>query len=216
MKLSGRSRAILTALLTAAFAIIASSLPPKGGFAADVAVATWLMSRVSEQGAVAATWVSWLGDTALSGLLAAAVVFLLVRRRPAAAITVVIATIGGMLIADGLKPIFHRPRPEYALEIMAGRSFSFPSGHSMASIVGYGIVAYFRLELEAHSWRRRLILVPSCVIILAVGFSRLYLGVHYLTDVIGGFLAGAVWVLLCTEVYRYATRAIRARGAARR
>ena len=214
MRLSGRSRAILAALLVAAFAGIASVIPPRGGLPPDVAIANWLMSRVTDQGAIAATWVSWLGDTALTGLLAAAVVILLVRRRPAAAVTVIVATIGGMYIADWLKPVFHRPRPDYALEIMAGRSFSFPSGHSMASIVGYGIVAYFRLELEEHSWRRRLILVPSCIIIVAVGFSRLYLGVHYFTDVIGGFLAGAVWVLLCTEVYRRVRQVSRARRAA--
>ncbi len=202
MTLDGRARLAIAAALLAAFAAIAHALPATGGMRADVTVANWMLAHVTERGAVVATWVSWLGDTALSGLLATAVVLLFLHRYPASAVTVALTTIGGMLLVTWLKPIFHRPRPDYAVELLAGSSWSFPSGHSMASIVGYGIVAYFRIGLERRRWRRRVIFATVCLMILLVGYSRLYLGVHYFSDVIGGFVAGALWLLACIEVHR--------------
>lgn len=81
----------------------------------------------------------------------------------------------------------------------------------MSSFVGFGIVAYFRFKHEPDARRRALIVLATCLVIAAVGVSRLYLGVHYLSDVIGGFLAGAVWLLACIEGYRfaYSRRAVR-------
>jgi membrane-associated phospholipid phosphatase len=201
--LRGRRRLILVALLLGAFAAIALALPDKGGMALDIVVANWLRDHSTDAGDTIFTWVSWLGDTALSGLLCAAVVILVHRRRWNAAATVALATLGGMLLDIALKRIFHRGRPEYAIEFITGLTWSFPSGHAMASLVGFGIVAYFRRERERSARRRLWILVTTCLVVAAVGFSRLYLGVHYLSDVVGGFLAGAVWLLACLEVYHY-------------
>ena len=118
-----------------------------------------------------------------------------------------------MLINPAIKPFFHRPRPDYAIEALAGQTFSFPSGHAMAAIIGFGIVAFFRRGVEPKPARRHFIVAITCVIVLAVGFSRLYLGVHYFTDVLGGFLVGAVWLLLCIEGHSVASAvASRPRG----
>jgi undecaprenyl-diphosphatase len=207
--LHGRARATLFVSMAGAFAIIASSLPERGGTDADFLVSEWVDGRYTDTGSIIATWISWLGDTAMSGLLAAAVVMLLYRRRPGAAATVVVATLGAMLLDTVLKPIFHRERPETAIEILAGPTYSFPSGHAMASIVGYGVLAWFRLDYEQRPWKRRVILIVSGLMIAAVGCSRLYLGVHYLSDVAGGFLAGALWLMVCMEVYHRVTRRVR-------
>lgn len=69
----------------------------------------------------------------------------------------------------------------------------------MASIIGFGIVAYFRRGVEPNPARQHLIVAIASLIVIAVGFSRLYIGVHYFTDVLGGFLIGGVWLLLCIE-----------------
>jgi undecaprenyl-diphosphatase len=147
-----------------------------------------------------------MGDTALAGMLLVAVVILAHRRRWAAAVTVVIASLGGMMIDASLKSVFHRARPDYAVELITGPTWSFPSGHAMASIVGFGVLAYFRRELEKNPHRRVIISMTALLLIIAVGFSRLYLGVHYLTDVTGGFLVGGIWLIVCLEGYRLATR----------
>ena len=201
----GRRRSILVALLLGAFAAIAVALPAKGGMALDVAAANWLEALHTDFAEIGFTWISWLGDTALAGLLLAAVVILLYRGRRIAAATVTLASIGAPLIDIALKPIFHRGRPDYAIELITGPTWSFPSGHAMSSLVGFGIVAYFRLEHERDPRRRLLILVSTCLVVGAVGFSRLYLGVHYLSDVAGGWLAGAVWLVACIEGYHFAS-----------
>jgi undecaprenyl-diphosphatase len=201
-----KTRLVLIALLIGAFGALARAIPDSGGIAFDVAVANWLAAGATDTGVIVFTWISWLGDTALAGLLVAAVLLLLYRRRWAAAITVVIASVGAPLIDIALKPIFHRGRPDYAVELITGPTWSFPSGHAMSSLVGFGIVAYFRYNYESSAHRRRVIAWAACFIIAAVGLSRLYLGVHYLSDVLGGFLAGGIWLLACIQAYHFAVR----------
>lgn len=206
MRLHGFGRVILAALLLSAFAAIAVALPARGGTGLDVVVSEWLQARATDGGGIIFTWISWLGDTALTGLLLAAVLILVYRRRWTAAAAVVITSIAAPFIDVALKQVFQRGRPDHAIEFITGTTWSFPSGHAMSSLVGYGVVAYFRLERERDPHRRSLIIVATCLIVTAVGFSRLYLGVHYLSDVAGGWLAGAVWLLVCIEGYHLATR----------
>ena len=199
-------RGRLAVVLLSCFAAIAIALPARGGTAIDVLASEWLQSRASDRGTIVFTWISWLGDTALPGLLLAAVGILLYRRRWTAATTVVVASVGAPLLDAVLKRVFQRGRPEDAIEFITGMTWSFPSGHAMSSLVGYSVVAYFRLEREEDPHRRRVIVLSTCLVILAVGFSRLYLGVHFLSDIAGGWLAGAVWLLACLEVYRLRAR----------
>jgi undecaprenyl-diphosphatase len=200
-------RVLVAAILASLFAAIALALPDRGGTALDVLASDWLQTRATDAGSIVFTWISWLGDTALPGLLLAAVIILVYRRRKTAAATVVIASVGAPLLDAVLKRIFQRGRPEEAIEFITGMTWSFPSGHAMSSLVGYSVVAYFRLEREEDPHRRRVIVLSTGLIILAVGFSRLYLGVHFLSDIAGGWLAGAVWLLACLEVYRFTLRA---------
>jgi undecaprenyl-diphosphatase len=139
------------ALLVVAFERLVHVLPVKGGTRIDDAVAHALLSIQDDAGIMVFTWISWMGDTALAGMLLVAVVILAHRRRWAAAVTAVIASLGGMMIDASLKSVFHRARPDYAVELITGPTWSFPSGHAMASIVGFGVLAYFRRELEDSS-----------------------------------------------------------------
>jgi membrane-associated phospholipid phosphatase len=108
------------------------------------------------------------------------------------------ALLGSGLLDGALKFAIRRPRPELAANFLSKLSWSFPSGHSMASLVTYGMLAY--LVVLALKGRQRLQItaaLSAIVLILAIGFSRLYLGVHYFSDVIGGFPAGALWLSAC-------------------
>ncbi len=96
-----------------------------------------------------------------------------------------------------LKILFGRARPALWDRIIDVGLHSFPSGHAMVSIAIYGFIAYI-LAKEFPQWRER-IFALTVVLILAIGFSRLYLGVHWPTDVVAGYAAGLVWLAICIQ-----------------
>ena len=135
---------------------------------------------------------------------------LTLRRDWFRAIALTLAVMGGTALNDLLKALFHRGRPEAATEFIKYESWSFPSGHSMNSLIGFGFVAYLFLERTTDRRARIAIIAATVILVGLVGFSRLYLGVHYLSDVIAGYLAGAIWLLVCITGYRFAKeRAVR-------
>jgi len=93
-----------------------------------------------------------------------------------------------------LKVLVHRPRPDLLL-LGRARGFSFPSGHVMASIGFYGMLPLLAWEAAASSRFRVAVALTGAAVVLAVGFSRIYLGVHWFTDVVGGYLVGTVVVV---------------------
>lgn len=125
-----------------------------------------------------------------------------------------VALLGGRVLNHALKSWFARARPEpvdWEVELF-GRSldfpssFSFPSGHATTAMVVFGTVAYLVARLEPTPAQRRWTLAGAAAIILLIGWSRLYMGVHYLSDVIAGYLSGLLWatlVALGIEVVRY-------------
>ncbi|CAI6085567.1 phosphatase PAP2 family protein [Cohnella sp. JJ-181] len=100
-----------------------------------------------------------------------------------------------------LKLAFHRARPNLH-RLIEETGFSFPSGHSMGAFSLYGILTYL-LWKHIPAWRGRLILLwASGALILSIGISRIYLGVHYPSDVLGGYLASGFWIALSIWIYR--------------
>lgn len=97
-----------------------------------------------------------------------------------------------------LKEVVGRARPTGLIPLLTETSFSFPSGHATASAALYGFIAFILCKLYPHS--KRLVLVGTTLIILCIGFSRLYLGVHFPTDVIAGYLVGALWLWIGIQV----------------
>lgn len=145
----------------------------------------------------------FLGITALDSAEATVPIGLIVtgllawRRRWLYASGWLVALVGIVALNLLLKQIFERPRPIFVDPIIVETSYSFPSGHAMDSLVAYGMLAYFAL-LFIKPWRARMgILFGAALLVILIGFSRLYLGVHYFSDVIAGFAAGGVWLSAC-------------------
>ena len=108
-----------------------------------------------------------------------------------------IAVAGSGLFTYLGKLVFHRPRPEMA--VYAEHSFSFPSGHATVAVAFYGFVGYLLVRFS-QSWNRKVnIFFTTLFIIIAVGFSRIYLGEHYLSDVWSGYLVGTMWLILAVS-----------------
>ncbi|NOV03903.1 phosphatase PAP2 family protein [Paenibacillus planticolens] len=109
--------------------------------------------------------------------------------------------IGSALLNETLKLIFHRARPMIH-RIVDANGFSFPSGHSMAAFSLYGVVAFLLWRHIATPLGRGILILVSIAMILTIGISRIYLGVHYPSDVIGGFLASGSWLAISIWFYQ--------------
>jgi len=114
------------------------------------------------------------------------------------------ANIGGVIIEYVLKTTVHRSRPQYAAAYLHGHSYSFPSGHTMASTICYLLLAFLIwIHPRVSPVARRFAWAACGSIVLVVGFSRLYLGVHYPSDVLGGLAAGLAWLAVCGATRRF-------------
>lgn len=113
------------------------------------------------------------------------------------------SNIGGGILQRVLKTTVHRDRPQYAAAYLHGQSYSFPSGHTMSATICWSLmVVCAGLSLGWHGRRRLRLYFVSTTIIVLIGFSRLYLGVHYPSDVVGGLIIGTAWVVLCATAIR--------------
>ena len=109
----------------------------------------------------------------------------------------VLVVAGGMLLNVLLKNLFGRARPGWADPLMALTDAGFPSGHTMMATIIYGFIAIF-LILRIASWRWRFLIAALTVaLVFLVALSRMYLGAHYLSDVLAAMAAGIVWLALC-------------------
>jgi membrane-associated phospholipid phosphatase len=126
-------------------------------------------------------------------MLTGVVIWLLWRRLPRLALFVAITGIGSSLLNVSVKSAVHRLRPVLTDPVAHAQGLSFPSGHAQAAIVGYAVLLLVFLPVLHGVWRKAAV-VFAVVMVLAIGFSRIALGVHYLSDVVGGFLLGAAWV----------------------
>ena len=158
-----------------------------------------LQSRMHPSGYMIAQAVSAVASAPFMIALALAIGSMLALRRQWLLLKGwLIALVGGELLNLVLKGLFQRPRPLHS-EILSSQSWSFPSGHAMASLVAYGMLVYLLTVLVPGLGRRRLAIVAGCaaLLILAIGWSRIYLGVHHFSDVIGGYAAGTLWLSAC-------------------
>lgn len=110
--------------------------------------------------------------------------------------------IGGQVVNNLLKLVFDRPRPDIVDVATSVQTSSFPSGHAMAAILAYGTVAYLASRLEPTPALRRTTWAIAALLVIGIGASRMYLGVHYPSDVIGGFVAGLAWLAFVVAVMR--------------
>lgn len=159
-------------------------------------------------------WLQEMGRdaTALGGigfilLLTLVVVgFLLMSNRRATAVFMLLAVGGGFLITHLLKELISRPRPDIVPHLSHVSTHSFPSGHTMISAVVYLALGAITATVVGRRRLKWYVLSIAFLLTLIVGVSRVYLGVHYPTDVLAGWIAGLAWALLCWVVARLLQR----------
>jgi undecaprenyl-diphosphatase len=160
----------------------------------DLAVSHFLHVHTEPPFTVAMRVISLAGSTFLLVAGPALAIYLAWRRRWGNLILLTLAVGGGELVNMLLKWLFARPRPMWPHPLVILTSYSFPSGHAMQSVMFYGLLGYLVIPRIA-SWRTRVwTVVAGVVLVVLIGFSRLYLGVHYLSDVLAGYAAGVVWL----------------------
>jgi undecaprenyl-diphosphatase len=181
----------------------------------DRVVETWFHAHATQAGLAFFNIITQLGSPVVDVLIGVVGLYLLVRREFPLLVSWLGANLGGKAIQYVIKSSVHRTRPQYAAEFLNGASYSFPSGHTMGATVCYLMLAYLIASRPGAASRDRWIanLVAS-LIIASVGFSRLYLGVHYPTDVAGGFTAGMAWLTACGATRHVVTRGRTYRAAA--
>ena len=140
------------------------------------------------------------GVTVLTLLVLACAVFLLLEKRRVAAWLVLFASIGATVLGTVLKALVDRPRPDVVEHLVSVTSASFPSGHALGSMVAFGMAAYLVVLGLPSATPRRFGIALCALLIALIGFSRIYLGVHYFTDVLGGFALGAAWLLFAVAL----------------
>jgi len=156
-----------------------------------------------------------LGSMAVLGLFSGVVMaFLLFTRKFHACLLVAVALGGGLLLNAALKNFFSRPRPEYVTQLHYVDSHSFPSGHSLLAAVVYLTLGALVARLVSTRRQKIYVLGVAGLFTVLVGVSRVYLGVHYPTDVLAGWTVGLLWSILCWLVARQLQRRGKVEGPA--
>lgn len=196
--------ALATIALTWIFLTIADEIPEQSYLVSlDKFVGGWIEAHGTEWGERIFYVVSYLGAPVLAAVVTGVLLLFAWRREWHRAIAVAVATGGGLVLSNVLKLVFHRGRPDTATEFITRHTWSFPSGHAMNSMITYGFLTVLLLDHVAGRRRRRTVIMGAAVLIGAIGFSRVYLGVHYMSDVAGGWLAGGAWLIVCATAYRF-------------
>jgi len=127
--------------------------------------------------------------------------FLFIKRHRWYSITIPVVSLGGVLLMFILKNLFGRPRPgDPLLRTVSG--LSFPSGHALVSVAFYGLLIYLVWQNVSHKILRWILVFLLILLILIIGVSRIYLRVHYASDVLAGFAMGLLWLILSISVVR--------------
>ena len=142
-------------------------------------------------------FITWFGSTA--GIITVGLISIFTIKDKKINISFVVCLILGVIINNVIKLIFARSRPDVN-PLMVESTYSFPSGHSMMSMILYGYLIYLiynNFKSKKYKW---LLICILSILILCIGFSRIYLGVHYVSDVIGGFVLGIAYLILYIDI----------------
>jgi undecaprenyl-diphosphatase len=159
----------------------------------------WLTAAMLDMTALGGVSVLTLLTVVIAG-------YLLAARKAATAAFVIAAVAGGALVSVILKDVFVRPRPDLVGHLVAVDTTSFPSGHAMNSAVVFLTLGTLLARTRKESEVRIYLIAVSLLLTLAVGISRVYLGVHWPSDVLAGWCVGAAWAVLCSIAARMLQR----------
>jgi undecaprenyl-diphosphatase len=186
----GFSASVLALML---FAALASEVAEGETLAFDRAVLDALRQLQSPALDAVMTVLSALGSEVVGVMLVVLLGWFAFQRRWGLAAALLLITGGAQVLNSILKGLFQRTRPSPHLGLLPGQSFSFPSGHAMVSAAFYVFLAYLGWRVLRGGWRVVWVGLIALLVLL-IGLSRMYLGVHYPTDVLAGYAAGFVWV----------------------
>ncbi|MFI6012579.1 phosphatase PAP2 family protein [Streptomyces sp. NPDC051243] len=142
------------------------------------------------------------GSPMLAWLMTVGVVWLLVRRQMRAAFYAAVTAVGAWILVSVVKALVGRLRPVVDEPLVSESGLSFPSGHALSTLVSYGVLLIVFWPAAGRSVRR-LLLGAAVLVVILVGFTRIALGVHYLSDVVAGWLLGAVWLAVTAVAFRH-------------
>ena len=164
----------------------------------DAKVANWLHERHTGGLTLFLLAVTHANSTVAMTVLSIGFAWLLWRlREPYWVLTLALTMAGGLMLNVALKHAYERARPVFEDPVVVLHSFSFPSGHTTGATLFYGVLAAF-LVSRHYSHRRRAAIVTAAIVMVAlVAFSRMYLGAHYLSDVLAAMSASTAWLVLC-------------------
>jgi undecaprenyl-diphosphatase len=192
-------------LLLFIFVILAGEIAEGETQAFDVKVLTALRTPEDPSKPIGPVWLegamldltSLGGTTVLSLVIFAVVGFLLLQTRYHTALFVAITGISGELVSAAMKQTFNRPRPTVVPHLRDVYTTSFPSGHAMESAIVYLTLGAILMRVTESRMTKLYCLGMAMLLTLLVGISRVYIGVHYPTDVLGGWIIGFVWASIC-------------------
>jgi undecaprenyl-diphosphatase len=185
--------------------------PGGAGLGIDWAVLCWTRPWGSAD-PIGPTWLaaamrllSGLGAVpTLLGLIAVATLALLARRRLGAVALLLGAAAGGVLLHQAIRWGLPRPRPPALFRTEAATGPGFPSGHAMFAAIAYPLLGLLLAEGWRDEWPRRAVMAVAWAVPVLVGLARIHLALHWVTDVVAGWTAGAIWLLLCCHLARQA------------
>ena len=146
------------------------------------------------------------GATIVTLVVGSAAVYLFLRRKSHAAWLMLLAVVSGVVVSTVLKNVIGRERPSVGSDLTTVITYSFPSGHSMLSAVAYLALGTMLARTESQRTVRIFFMTVAVLTTLLVGISRVYLGVHYPSDVLGGWTAGLCWAIIWWVVARMLQR----------
>jgi membrane-associated phospholipid phosphatase len=173
----------------------------------DMRFAAWLHEHATAGWTTFFENVTRLGNVPVLAAVTLVAAIVLARKRMKSELELLLlAAIGAEILSVGLKLGFERERPFFSDPLATESTYSFPSGHASVSLAVYGTIGYIAARHASTRGRQIAILAAAAGLILLIGFSRLYLGVHYLSDVTAGFSLGLAWVALCVVLLQLRLR----------
>lgn len=170
---------------------------------ADAQVAEWLHTHSTPVLTQSLLVLTHLHDPiTISFMVVLIALYMIWKKRWYAVAAIIFVVPGGMLLNLLLKDLFHRARPTFEDPLVLLTTYSFPSGHVVATTVFYGVLAALSISQNSSSARSAFILSFAFAMVILVAFSRVYLGAHFLSDVLAAFLEGIAWLAFCLIAIR--------------
>lgn len=203
---------LLTLFLVAAalfgFVEIAEEVVEGHNHTFDEAVLTFLRNPADLADPIGPAWLekairdlTALGSVTVLTLLTVLVLgYLVIDGKRAAALFVLVSVAGGALLIDGIKLVIARPRPDLVAHMVDVSTYSFPSGHATASAVVFLTLGVLLARIGRRRRVKAYVIGTAIALTLAIGASRVYLGVHWPSDVLAGWCLGAAWAMLCWQI----------------